>query len=268
MEKLNIVITNDDSVYAPGIFNLYKALSTIANVTIVAPATDQSCKGSGVSLPKSRTIEAEQIQLEGVEGKVWKVHGTPADCTKFALHYLCEKTPDLIVSGINNGSNAGRNVLYSGTVGAVVQSTFAGVPGIAFSAMWDDTEDKFEKAGKYIPSIIKHFIDHKIPKGTLMNINFPSQQIDGIKGFSMAKQGKSFWDLRVGSDTSLKGTKQYPLYEEWDHQDEDPNSDIHLLTEGYITCVPIHVYDLTDHDHHDNHKSHFEKLNDLHFTKD
>ena len=235
---------------------------------MVAPATDQSCKGSGVSLPKSRTIEAEQIELDGIEGKVWKVHGTPADCTKFALHYLCDKDPDFICSGINNGSNAGRNVLYSGTVGAVVQSTFAGVPGIAFSAMWDDSEDKFERAGEYIPSIIEHFAEHKIPAGTLMNINFPSNNTDGIKGFSMAKQGKSFWDLRVGSDKELKGTKHYPLYDEWDYREEAPNSDIHLLKEGYITCVPIHVYDMTDHEHHDLHKPHFEKLNDLHFSKD
>lgn len=267
MEKLNIVITNDDSVYAPGIRGLYKALSPIANVTIVAPATDQSCKGSGVSLPKSRTIEAEEITLDGIDGTVWKVYGTPADCTKFALHYLCEKDPDFIVSGINNGSNAGRNVLYSGTVGAVVQSTFSGVPGIAFSAMYDDTEDKFEKAGLFIPSIVSHFHDYKIPEGTLMNINFPSHKIDGIKGFSMAKQGKSFWDLRVGSDTNLKGTKEYPLVDGWEFMEEAPNSDIHLLTEGYITCVPIHVYDMTDHAHHDAHAPHFSKLNDLHFNK-
>ncbi|MCH9617890.1 MAG: 5'-nucleotidase SurE [Chlamydiia bacterium] len=267
MKKWNIVITNDDSVDAPGIFHLYKALSTIANVTVVAPALDQSCKGVGVSLPKSRMIEAEQTSWEGEDVKVWKVFGTPADCTKFALHYLCDKKPDFIISGINNGSNAGRNVLYSGTVGAVVQATFAGVPGIAFSAMWDEDEEKFIKAEKFIPSIVQHFHDHPIPAGTLMNINFPSHKIDGIKGFSLAKQGKTFWDLKVGSDTSLKGTSSYPLVEEWDHHDEEDNSDIHLLTEGYITCVPIHVQDLTDHRHHSFHKEDFEKLNKIHFSK-
>lgn len=266
MKKLNIIITNDDSVSAPGIYHLYKALSSIANVTVVAPALDQSCKGVGVSLPKSRMIEAEQTTWDGEDVNVWKVYGTPADCTKFALHYLAENKPDFIISGINNGSNAGRNVLYSGTIGAVVQATFANIPGIAFSCMWDEDEDKFKKAEQFIPSVVEHFRSHPIPTGTLMNINFPSHKIDGIKGFSFAKQGKSFWDLRVGSDTKLKGTKQYPLYDEWDFHDEDENSDIHLLTEGYITCVPIHVQDLTDHKHHSNHKPHFEKLNIKHFN--
>ena len=266
MKKLNIIITNDDSVSAPGIYHLYNALSTIANVTVVAPALDQSCKGVGISLPMSRLIEAEKDTWDnGVT--VWKVHGTPADCTKFALHYLCEDKPDFIVSGINNGSNAGKNVLYSGTVGACVQATFSKIPAIAFSCMWDEDDEKFVKAEKFIPSIVEHFHIHKIPAGTLMNINFPSHKVDGISGFSLAKQGKTFWDLKVGSDVKLKGTKSYPLIEEWDHHDEDEDSDIHLLKEGFITCVPIHVEDLTDHAHKKDHSIHFEKLNNLHFSK-
>lgn len=267
MKKYSIVITNDDSFSAPGIKALYQALEPIAHVTVVAPAENQSCKSVGISLPASLMIEAEQTTWEECpSAKVWKVYGTPADCTKFALHYLCPKKPDFIISGINNGSNAGRNVLYSGTVGAVVQSTFAGVPGIAFSSMWEDTEDKYYRAGAFIPSIVHHFHEHQIPPGTLMNINFPSYQIDGIKGFSFAKQGKSFWDLRIGSDTKLKGTKQYPLVEKWDLHDEEEDSDIHLLTQGFITCVPIQVQDLTNHHHHKSHKEHFEKLNAKHFS--
>jgi 5'-nucleotidase len=267
MKKYSIVITNDDSFSAPGIFALYNALKPIADVIVVAPAENQSCKGVGISLPASLLIEAEQTHWEDApEAKVWKVHGTPADCTKFALHYLCAKKPDFIISGINNGSNAGCNVLYSGTVGAVVQATFAGVKGIAFSSMWDDSSDKYNKAALFIPSIVDHFYEHPIPSGTLMNINFPSHAINKMKGFSFAKQGKSFWDLRVGSDTKLKGTKQYPLIEKWDLQVEDKDSDIQLLSEGYITCVPIHVQDLTDHDHHEKHKDLFASLNAKHFS--
>ncbi len=267
MKKYSIVITNDDSFAAPGIFALYSSLSTIADVTVVAPAENQSCKGVGISLPASLLIEAEQTTWERApEAKVWKVYGTPADCTKFALHYLCKKKPDFIISGINNGSNAGCNVLYSGTVGAVVQATFAGVPGIAFSSMWEGGDEKYEKAGIYIPSIVDHFHNHPIPSGTLMNVNFPSQHVEDIKGFSFAKQGKSFWDLRIGSDTNLKGTKQYPLVENWALHDEAIDSDIHLLSQGYITCVPLNVQDLTDHHHHQRHKADFEKLNAKHFS--
>ena len=95
-----------------------------------------------------------------------------------------------------------------------------------------------------------------------MNINFPSQESDGVMGFKLAKQGQSYWDVRIGSDTSLKGTKKYPMHDGWDLYKEDPDSDIHLLTEGFITCVPIHVEDLTDYRHHKAHKSKFEELND------
>lgn len=267
MKKLNIFITNDDSINAPGIFHLYKALSTIANVTVVAPAENQSCKGVSVSLPKSRTIEAEKTTWDN-NITVWKVHGTPADCTKFALNYLCEDKPDFIISGINDGSNAGKNVFYSGTIGACVQATFLNIPSIAFSCMYEEDIAKFAKAEKYIPSIVEHFATHAIPSGTLMNINFPSHSSDNINGFSLAKQGRAFWNLKVGSDKKYKGTKKYPLVECGHIHTEDEDSDIHLLNEGFITCVPLHVEDLTNHQHKEDHRINFEKLNNIHFSKD
>lgn len=260
MKRHKVVICNDDGIDAPGIHHLWKALHNVADVTVVAPAEDQSCKGVGISLPKSRFIEAEKVQWpEGIEA--WKVFGTPADCTKFALHYLLKEPPDFIISGINNGSNAGRNIMYSGTVGAVIQSTFYKVPGIAFSCVYEGGPEKFAQVEDYIPRVMKHFIDHPIPKGTLMNVNFPSMDTDGVLGFKLARQGQSYWDVRIGSDTSLKGTKRYPMSDGWDIHDEHVESDIHLLSEGYITCVPIHVEDLTDHKHHEAHKIKFEQLN-------
>jgi len=261
MKKPKIVICNDDGINAQGIHNLWEAVHNIADVTIVAPAEDQSCKGVGISLPQSRFIEAEKIDWpEGITA--WKVYGTPADCTKFALHYLLDSSPDFLISGINNGSNAGRNIMYSGTVGAVIQGTFAKVPGIAFSCNYEEGPEKFKKAQPFIQAVLQHFIKHPIPSGTLMNVNFPSHETDGIKGFKMAQQGQSFWDARIGSDVSLKGTKKYPILETWDIHEEDLNSDIYLLTQGYITCVPIHVNDLTDHTHLNAHAPIFEKMNE------
>jgi len=261
MKRPKIVLCNDDGIDAPGIYALWDALHSFADITGVAPAEDQSCKGVGISLPKTRFIEAEKYPWEdGVEA--WRVFGTPADCTKFALHYLMKTPPHFIASGINNGSNAGRNIMYSGTVGAVIQSTFCKVPGIAFSCMYDEGPQKFQKVKPYVAEIVKHFMVHPIPKGTLMNINFPSQESDGILGFKMAKQGRSYWDVRIGSDSSLKGTRKYPMIDAWDYHDEDEESDIKLLTRGYITCVPVHVEDLTDHVHHRKHKPIFEELNE------
>lgn len=261
MSKPKIVLCNDDGIDAPGIYRLWEALQPFADITIVAPAEDQSCKGVGISLPKTRFIEAEKFPWpDNVDA--WRVFGTPADCTKFALQYLLKKPPHFLISGINNGSNAGRNIMYSGTVGAVIQATFGKVPGIAFSCMYDEGPEKFQKVQPYVAAIVKHFMIHPIPKGTLMNVNFPSHQADGIIGFKMAKQGRSYWDVRIGSDSSLKGTKKYPMIDAWDYHDEDEESDIRLLTQGYITCVPIHVEDLTDHAHHKEHKPIFESLNE------
>lgn len=260
MRRPKIVICNDDGIDAPGIFHLWKALHNVADVTVVAPAVDQSCKGVGISLPKDGFIEAEKVHWpENIEA--WKVFGTPADCIKFALHYLVKQSPDFIMSGINNGSNAGKNIMYSGTVGAAIQSTFCKVPGVAFSCMYDEGPEKFAKVMPYIPKLVEYFLEHPIPRGTLMNVNFPAHKTDGILGFKMARQGQSYWDIRIGSDSSLKGTKKYPMSDGWDYHDEHPESDIHLLTEGYITCVPIHVEDLTDYKYQENQKEHFEKLN-------
>ncbi len=261
MKRPKIVLCNDDGIDAPGIHALWEALAPIADITIVAPAEDQSCKGVGISLPKARIIEAEKHPWEnGVEA--WRVFGTPADCIKFALHYVLKQEPDFIISGINNGSNAGRNIMYSGTVGAAIQATFCKIPAIAFSCMYEEGPEKFKKVEPYISEVVKHFMLHPIPKGTLMNVNFPSTETDGIVGFKMAKQGRSYWDVRIGSDTSLKGTRKYPMIDGWDYHDEGEESDIKLLTEGFITCVPIHVEDLTDHTHHRVHKPIFESLNE------
>jgi 5'-nucleotidase len=260
--KPNIVLCNDDGIDAPGIHRLWEAVHEFAKITIVAPAADQSCKGVGFSIPATRIIEAERVKWpEGVDA--WRVFGTPADCAKFALHHLFKKAPDLILSGINNGTNAGRNIMHSGTIGAVIQATMCKVPGIAFSCMYEENIEKFKKAQPYILEIVKHFRDHQIPKGTLMNVNFPNLLGDeNLLGFRMARQGRSFWDARIGSNESLKGTNKYPILDTWDMHEEHQDSDIHLLTQGYITCVPIQIEDLTDHSHRTAHAPLFEKLND------
>jgi 5'-nucleotidase len=267
MKKPTIVLCNDDSIHAPGIYELWKSLRSVATLWIVAPAEDQSCKGMGISLPRFKHIEAEKIAWEE-DAEAWKVYGTPADCIKFALDYLLKEKPDFILSGINDGSNAGRNIIHSGTIAATIQATFSGVAGIAFSCMYDEGPEKFGKAAPFIPVILDHFIEHPLPKGTLMNINFPRQDKEPARGFRMARQGQSYWNVRIGSDSSLKGTKKYPILDSWDFQEEHEESDIYLLEQGFITCVPIHIQDLTDHRHQEAHKPFFEKLNTLFFPKE
>lgn len=258
--KPDILLCNDDGIYAPGIRALWECLKDVANITIVAPSDNQSCKGAGISAPSTRVIEAEKVDWEDTT-EAWKVHGTPADAIKFALDFLLDHKPDLLCSGINHGSNAGRNVLYSGTVGAAVQATFSGVQGIALSCMWDEGPEKYKKVQPYIPEIVQHVLRNKLPEDTLLNINFPHHPADGLKGFKMAKQGLGYWDLRIGKDPALRGTNNYPMYEENEIHEEPDDTDIYLLREGHITIVPIQVKDLTNHQLHREQKPHFENLN-------
>src|SRR5690348_2759860 len=132
MNQPYILVTNDDGVHAPGIKHLWKALSKIANVVVVAPASEQSAVS--LSITTRQPLRTEKIDWPRIENEqVWAINGTPADCVKLALNVILSTPPQLIVSGINRGSNAGRNILYSGTVAAVIEGVMHNIPGIAFS---------------------------------------------------------------------------------------------------------------------------------------
>lgn len=256
-KKPKILITNDDGINAPGIRELWQSLKSFADVTIVAPAQEQSAVGLSVTLRHPLLIE-ENHQFE--KTPAWAVTGTPADCVKMALKVLLESPPDLIVSGINRGCNAGRNVLYSGTVGGVIEGTLQGIPGIAFSCR-DYFSPEYQEAGGHVPVLVNHILNHPLPEGTLLNVNFPYKKHQGkIKGIKLAKQGKSFFGENLEQRHHPAGG--HPYY--WlgiklcDFQ-EDSESDVALLEKGYIAAVPIHINTLTDEKHFEAHKTHFEE---------
>lgn len=239
MNKPKLLLTNDDGYDAAGILELCNALKDDFEISIVAPMVNQSCKGLSISLPR----KLEAMQCENPDHiPFWKVDSTPADCVKFALHYLYKDKPDLIISGINNGWNSGRNVLYSGTIGAAIQATFYGLFAIAYSVYeWHSLPD-FSEEKKVINSLTHHFLKHKPRTGTLMNINFPSKKKPQL-GVRIAKQGKSFWNPTV---KARENNVDFFIDESIEFIEEDAESDIYLLTQGYVTCTPLHVNDLTD----------------------
>src|SRR3990167_227935 len=184
MSKARLLITNDDGFDAPGILALVEALRDDYDCYLVAPMENQSCKGVSIALPSK--LEAAQISVEGAVA-AWKVKSTPADCVKFALHYVLEKKPDLVLSGINNGWNAGRNVFYSGTIGATIQASFYHLPAIAFSSYpWLDAHDFTLEKG-VVQKLTAHFLKTPIGKGSVMNVNFPSPK-KKVLGLKMARQ--------------------------------------------------------------------------------
>ncbi|MBU6382878.1 MAG: 5'/3'-nucleotidase SurE [Verrucomicrobia bacterium] len=236
-----LLITNDDGINAPGIKHLWQAVHTHANVAIVAPHHERS--GSGLSITWTKPLHIRPVPWDK-ETPAWSLNGTPADCIKMALAVLLEKKPDMIISGINRGSNSGRTVLYSGTIGGVIEGIFKDIPGIAFSFS-DFEEPPLCATEKYIFPIIQHFLNHPLPKGTLLNVNFPLHAKDRILGVRMAKQGKGYW--REAPDRRLhpEGAPYYWLGGAWGAVEEDPESDVALLEQGYIAIVPIQVNELT-----------------------
>ncbi len=255
MKKPHILITNDDGIQTPGIYHLWNALKDFYNVTITAPAHEQSGVGLCVSCHTPLNLVKVNWPLEA---RAYSVNGTPADCVKLALAYVMESPPDLIVSGINRGANSGRNVLYSGTVGGVIEGVMHDIPGIAFSC-YDFENPNYAEAERHILKVVRHVLDHPMPEGTFLNVNFPSSSHGPIKGFKFTRQGKQYWGENPDKRKHPGMEREYywigvKLKEYLEHQD----SDVAWLQKGYMTAVPIHVGELTDHEHLADKRDHFE----------
>lgn len=242
MKRPKVLVTNDDGIDAQGIRTLWEGLKDVSDLAIVAPAKEQS--GKGVSVTFYGPIRVEK-RTAHENTPSFAVFGTPADCVKLALGGLLDWKPDLIVSGINHGSNAGRGILHSGTAGCVIQGTLQEIPGIAFSYTCPDAQE-FPHVQPYLFPLVEYVLTHPLPKGTFLNVNFPSQTIQGIK---MARQGLEFWYESPRKVHHPEGHFEFHLETSNLNYEEHPESDIALLKRGFVTAVPIHISELTDYAH-------------------
>lgn len=253
-QRPRILITNDDGIQAAGIKHLWHALKEVADLTIIAPASEQSAVGLSITL--RHPLQIHRYDWFDDETEAWCVTGTPADCVKLALSVVMERAPDMIVSGINRGSNAGRNLLYSGTVAGVIEGVLQGIPGIAFSHR-DYLAPNYGAVEPYIPHVVSYMVENPPPKGTLLNVNFPEEE---IKGFKMTRQGKELWgeapDERYHP---AEGHTYYWMGAKLNEFDEEEDSDITWLKRGYATAVPVYVDELTDRAHLREKRALFEK---------
>jgi len=257
---MKILITNDDGIESIGLKILWEALKSMTEVTIIAPAREQSGKGTSISF-------MGRVQVESVDSfpdtPAWKVSGTPADCVKLGLSVLLDTPPDFIVSGINRGSNAGRNIFYSGTAGGAIEGVLRGIPSLAFSYAFKEITNIFHleqtsTIKRSIRHIIEHLTTHPLPPGTFLNVNFPHVLEDKIKGYKMARQGKSLFLEALQKERTKEGRMQFFMGGENTRNEEEEESDTFLLEQGYITAVPIHVNEMTDRSHLKEKKEIFE----------
>lgn len=245
---MHFLLTNDDGIAAPGLKELFRSIApSSSKITIAAPAKPHS--GAGLSTNYVDALKMEKVAWEGADA--YAVHSTPADCIKSALGIFLKDHPNMILSGINHGTNAGRNVLYSGTVGGVIEGILRGIPGIAFSFP-EESHTSFPDIKHLIAPLVQYFVDHPLPPGTLLNVNFPAIE---PKGFRLSRQGLCY-HLEDPLETH---TDHYLMRGKWVDFDEPEDSDTKLLKQGYITCTPLHVNELTDHTVLATRRDHFEK---------
>lgn len=239
--KPRILIINDDGIHAPGIKHLWKSLVDDFDLTIVAPASEKS--GMGIAITVREPLHIDQVLWEK-ETPAWKINGTPADCVRLGISVILKQKPDLIVSGINQGSNTGTTILSSGTVGAVIEGALRNVPGIAFSCE-DFFSPNYSIVEKYIAPIVRHMLDNPLRQGSLLNVNFP--KTESIKGIRLARQGKGRWMENPDERMHPEGKPYYWMGGKWLEYEEYEDSDVAFLKQGYAAAVPIHVAELTDH---------------------
>ncbi len=232
---MQILLTNDDGIYAPGLRALEKALQPLGDICVVAPATEQS--GVGHSITFLSPLICKEI-FDGDRQRGWAVEGSPADCVKIGIFEFCPRRPDLVVSGINGGLNAGINVLYSGTVAAAIEGAFFGIDSIAVSLEFDEQAD-VDRAATLAAGVIEQLLAHKGPEPHLYNLNIPinalSRQTElRVVPMSVARYGEEF-----EKRTDPRGRSYFWATNEPPAPPSDEETDLTALEKGFVTLTAL-----------------------------
>ncbi len=244
MEKRPFVlISNDDGIHAPGIASLYNEVRTFAETVIVAPDKQQSAVGHAITM--NYPLRVERVH-KGGEFYGYAVEGTPADAVKLAVRTLLPRKPDLLLSGINHGSNTAISVIYSGTVSAATEGTILGIPSVALSLTTYDEPD-FGYAASFAGRLAKMILRHGLPAGILLNVNIPAVREDEIRGVRITRQGKSVWNDTFEARRDPSNKEYFWLTGHLEQLDHSLDDDQHAVSENYVSISPLH-FDLTDYD--------------------
>lgn len=237
-----ILITNDDGLQARGIQHLIGVAQEYGDIVVMAPegnASGQSCSITCHVPLRVHTIERS-------DGKsLYTCSGTPADCVKIATEYFCDRKPTLMLSGINHGSNASINVIYSATMGAVIEGCLSGLQSIGFSLLNHNPEADFTGCTAPVRTIIESVLQHPLPEWTALNVNIPRLNAQEIKGIKVCRASRAQWTESMERRIDPVGRPYWWMTGKFVCHDMEAGTDLQALEEGYVSIVPVHP-DYTD----------------------
>ena len=239
---MRILVTNDDGIDSDGIYALVQAMRRLGDVVVVAPDRQQSAVGHALTV--ASPLRATKVHRDG-SFYGWAINGTPADCVKLGVSTLLDHRPDMVISGINHGSNTSVNAIYSGTVSAATEGTLMGIPSMAVSlATFDETAD-MTLAAEVAYDVASRLFDLHLPAGTLLNVNVPHIARKDYKGLRVTRQGHSEWKDTYDVRIDPQGKPYYWLTGEFVTVREVEDADDLVVKAGWAAITPIH-YELTN----------------------
>lgn len=238
-----ILISNDDGVFTKGLHHLVDRMTDLGDVVVVAPDAPRSGQSSAITVGAPLRIFSHN-DYNGA--KIHSVNGTPVDCVKLAMHAIVDRRPDIVLSGINHGANSGNAIIYSGTMGAVLEGSMIGIPSVGFSLLDHSLQADFSATSGMITDITRAVLAKGLPKGVCLNVNFPA--VARINGIKTVKAAMGHWTEEYAAYKDPGGSPFYMLTGRYipDNPDDD-TTDEYWLKRGYATIVPAHA-DQTDTD--------------------
>ncbi|MBS1488490.1 MAG: 5'/3'-nucleotidase SurE [Bacteroidetes bacterium] len=245
MKKPLILVSNDDGITSPGIFHLVNVMKELGDVVVVAPNRPQSGMGHAITVGDTLRLNESSI-FEGV--RAYECSGTPADCVKMARHFVLkdQRQPDVVVSGINHGSNTSISVLYSGTMSAAIEGAIEGTPAIGFSLCDYSHQAEFSHTHNVVKKITQQVLQKGLPKGTALNVNIPPWRHESIKGIRICRQANAKWVEEFDHRYDPNGRSYFWMTGNFVNFDKGEDNDEWAIANNYVSIVPCQ-FDLTAH---------------------
>ena len=228
---LKILLSNDDGVYAPGLLTLYNTLSSIADVTVIAP--DRNRSGASHSLTLNNPVRVKTL-----DNGFMSVEGTPTDCVHIALTGLLDDAPDIVISGINEGANLSDDVWYSGTIAAAMEGRFLGLPAIAVSLVGKQCRH-YDTAAQVVKNLVEKLMDHPLPNVTLLNVNVPDMKYHQLNGHKITELGRRHCAEPTIKSKDPRDRTIYWIGPAGKAAVAGKGTDFHAVYNGYVSITPL-----------------------------